>query len=66
MTFLWPDLLWLSLAAPALVASYVLLLRRRKKAALRYASLALVREALGPGPGFGATCRRSCSCWRSS
>ncbi len=52
MTFLWPDLLWLSLAAPALVASYVLLLRRRKKAALRYASLALVREALGPGPGF--------------
>jgi Ca-activated chloride channel family protein len=52
MTFLWPDLLWLSLAVPALVAGYLLLLRRRKKAALRYASLSLVREALGPGPGF--------------
>jgi Ca-activated chloride channel family protein len=52
MTFLWPDLLWLLLIAPALVAAYVALLRRRKKVALRYASLHLVREALGPGPGF--------------
>jgi Ca-activated chloride channel family protein len=52
MTFIWPDLLWLLLAAPALVAGYVVLLRRRKKAALRYASLSLVREALGPGQGL--------------
>jgi Ca-activated chloride channel family protein len=45
-------MLWLLLAVPALVAAYVALLRRRKKVALRYASLGLVREALGGGPGF--------------
>jgi Ca-activated chloride channel homolog len=52
MTFLWPDMLWLVLAVPALVAAYVALLRRKKKAALRYASLSLVREAMGPGQRF--------------
>jgi Ca-activated chloride channel family protein len=52
MTFLWPDLLWLLLLAPALAAAYVALVRRRKKVALRYASLSLVREALGPGQGW--------------
>ena len=40
-------LLWL-LAVPVLVAAYVLLLRRRKKSAVRYASLSLMREAIGP------------------
>jgi Ca-activated chloride channel family protein len=49
MTFLWPDLLWLLLAVPALVGGYVALLRRRKKVALAYASLSLVRDALGRG-----------------
>jgi Ca-activated chloride channel family protein len=48
MTFLWPSLLWLLLVVPLLVGAYVALLRRRKKVALRYASLSLVREALGP------------------
>jgi Ca-activated chloride channel family protein len=52
MTFLWPQALWLLLAAPALVGLYFLLLRRRKKAAVRYASLGLVREALGGGHRF--------------
>src|SRR5258706_8341227 len=52
MSFLWPQALWLLLAAPALVALYILLLRRKKKNALRYASLGLVREALGPGQRF--------------
>jgi Ca-activated chloride channel family protein len=52
MSFIWPDMLWLLLAAPALAAGYVWLVRRRKKAALRYASLSLVREALGPGQGW--------------
>jgi Ca-activated chloride channel family protein len=52
MTFIWPDLLWLLPLVPALVAGYVFLVRRRKKAALRYASLSLVREALGPGRGW--------------
>ncbi len=52
MTFLWPQALWLLLALPALVAAYLLLLRRRRQAALRYASLSLLREALGPGAGL--------------
>jgi Ca-activated chloride channel family protein len=47
MRFLWPDLLWLLLGAPALVAAYLYALRR-KKAAVQYASLLLVRDALGP------------------
>jgi Ca-activated chloride channel homolog len=49
MTFLWPNTLWLLLAVPALVAAYLVLLRRKKKAALRYASLALVKDAMGVG-----------------
>ena len=49
MRFLWPDLLWLLLAIPALAAGYVWLLTRKKKAAIRFPSLLLVREALGPG-----------------
>jgi Ca-activated chloride channel family protein len=49
MKFLWPAMLWLLAAVPALVGAYVLLLRRRKKNAVRYASLALVKDALGPG-----------------
>jgi Ca-activated chloride channel family protein len=49
MTFLWPQFLWLLLALPVLVAVYVWLLRRKKKMALRFASLSIVREAMGPG-----------------
>lgn len=49
MRFLWSDLLWLLLIVPLLVAVYVYALRRRKKMALRYASLLLVRDAIGPG-----------------
>lgn len=49
MTYLWPEMLWLLAAAPALVGAYVLLLRRKKKGVLRYASLSLVRDAIGPG-----------------
>ena len=37
---------------PLLVLLYVWLLRRRKKSALRYASLALVREAMGKSIGW--------------
>ncbi len=48
MRFLWPDLLWLMGAVPLLVAAYVALLRRRT-VAMRYASLILVRDALGRG-----------------
>ncbi|MCW5653205.1 VWA domain-containing protein [Hydrogenophaga sp.] len=52
VTFLWPQLLWLLLALPMLVLLYVWLLRRRKQVALRYASLSIVREAMGKGPGW--------------
>lgn len=51
MNVLWPDMLWLLLALPALAGAYVVLLRRRRRA-LRYASLSLVRDAAGPGPGW--------------
>ena len=47
ITFLWPQFLWLLLAVPLLVLLYLWLLRRKKKLALRYASLSIVKEALG-------------------
>jgi Ca-activated chloride channel homolog len=49
MQFLWPQNLWLLLALPLLVGVYLLLLRRKKKMAVRYASLAFVKEAMGRG-----------------
>ena len=52
MTFLWSNLLWLLAVVPALVATYVFLLRRKKRAALRYASLRMVKEAMGGGQRF--------------
>jgi Ca-activated chloride channel family protein len=45
MFFLWPDLLWLLLGLPLLPAAYVWTLRRRRKTALRYSSLGVVRAA---------------------
>ena len=52
MAFLWVDLLWLLAAVPVLVLAYLYLLRRKKKIALRYASLAMVKDAMGAGVGF--------------
>jgi Ca-activated chloride channel family protein len=49
MTFLWPELLWLLALVPILVGVYILVVRRKRKAALRYASLTMVREAIGAG-----------------
>jgi len=49
MTFIWPEMLWLLAAVPLLLGAYAYLLRRRKKLALRYASLAMVRNALSAG-----------------
>ena len=49
MRFLAPEFLWLLLAVPTAVAFYVLLLRRRKQGALRYADVGLVRQAMGTG-----------------
>jgi len=49
VNFLWPQFLWLLLAVPLLVLLYLWLLRRKKKFALRYASLSIVKEAMGTG-----------------
>ena len=50
--FLWPQFLWLLLLLPPLILLYAWLLRRKKKVALRYASLSIVREAMGKGQSF--------------
>jgi Ca-activated chloride channel homolog len=47
MKFLWPEMLAGLLAAPLLLWLYWWVLSRRKKAALPFANLALVREAMG-------------------
>lgn len=52
MSFLWPFMLVLLLLIPVILVIYILLQRRRQKYALRYASLSLVKEALGRGPGW--------------
>ena len=52
MNFLWPDWLWTLLLLPALVLAYLGLLKRRKKNTVRLASVALVKQALGSGPGW--------------
>lgn len=49
MSFQWTEALWLLLLVPLLVAAYLWILRRKSKAAVRYASLGLVREAMGVG-----------------
>ncbi|HYD62011.1 MAG TPA: VWA domain-containing protein [Noviherbaspirillum sp.] len=46
MTFIWPQLLWLLLILPLLVAGYWVVLRRRKKLVVQYAGLATVRQAM--------------------
>jgi len=51
MEFIWPFMLWFLLVVPILIVLYILSQRRRQRYALRYASLSLVKEALGRGPG---------------
>jgi len=53
MKLLWPEALWAAaVLAPLLVLLYLWLLHRRKKSTVRFASIALVRQALGKGPGW--------------
>lgn len=49
MSFLWPDFLWLLAFMPVVSGLYVLALRRKKKLALRYASLSIVSDAIRAG-----------------
>ena len=46
MDLLWPGFLLLLASIPLLVAIYIWILRRRRRFAVRYSSLSLVREAL--------------------
>lgn len=50
MNFIWPSFLFLLLLVPVLIGAYVWLLRRRKKLAVSYANLALVKQAIKKGP----------------
>ncbi|MFO1273275.1 MAG: VWA domain-containing protein [Rubrivivax sp.] len=52
MNFFWPHLLWVMLALPAVVALYFWILRRRKKATVKLATVAIAKQALGKGPGW--------------
>ncbi len=52
MLLLWPFMLALLFLIPLLVVAYIWAQRRRHRYALRYASLSLVKDALGPGPGI--------------
>jgi len=47
LTFLWPEMLWLLLLVPLVIAGYLLMVRRKNKLALRYASLSIMRGAIG-------------------
>ena len=51
MSFVWPQYLWLLLIVPVLIAAYVALLRRKKEA-VRYANVGLVKAAIGPAQRF--------------
>ncbi|MFZ1396906.1 MAG: VWA domain-containing protein, partial [Candidatus Promineifilaceae bacterium] len=46
MNFLWPWLLLFLLIIPLSIAAYIWMLRRRRKFAVRFSSLSLIREAL--------------------
>ncbi|HYX65896.1 MAG TPA: VWA domain-containing protein [Burkholderiales bacterium] len=52
MSFAWPEAFWLTVLLPLAVAGYLYLLRRKKKAALRYSNLALVKAAMGGAPSW--------------
>ncbi|HEY7929418.1 MAG TPA: VWA domain-containing protein [Steroidobacteraceae bacterium] len=49
MSFLSPQSLWLLLLLPLAVGAYVLLLRRRKRAAVRYGNFGMLKQAVGGG-----------------
>jgi Ca-activated chloride channel family protein len=51
VTFEWPLALLLLVIIPVLAAIYVAMQRRRRRYALRYASVSLVQQAVGAGPG---------------
>jgi Ca-activated chloride channel family protein len=51
MSFMWPSALFALILVPILAGIYIWMQRRRRRYAVRYASLSLVRDAVGKGPG---------------
>ncbi len=52
MAFQSPSMLWLLLAIPVLILVYIWAQRRRKKYAVRFGSLLLMKKAVTHGPGW--------------
>jgi Ca-activated chloride channel family protein len=52
MKFIWPSMLWLLLALPALVLLYQWILKRKRKTTVRLASINIAKMAMGKGPGW--------------
>lgn len=52
MSFIWPQALLALLLIPALLGVYIWMQKRRAKYAVRFASVGLVRQAIGNGPGI--------------
>lgn len=52
MSFIWPQALVALLIVPLLVGVYLWMQRRRSRYAVRFASLGLVKQAVGKGPGI--------------
>lgn len=52
MIFFWPFMLWLLALLPVLVALYILVLRRKKRGAVRFANLSMVKAAMGKSVGW--------------
>lgn len=52
MTFTWPVILWGLILVPILAALYVLAQRRRRKYAVRFTNLALLKHVATRGPGM--------------
>ena len=52
LTFAWPELLWFFALLPLLIGLYIWLLRRKSKAAVRYANLGMIKEAMGVGAKY--------------
>ncbi len=52
MNLLWPWFLWLLLLIPLAIIIYIWILRRRRRFAVRYSSLSLIRQALPKRAGW--------------
>jgi Ca-activated chloride channel family protein len=52
MSFEWPWALFFLIAVPILAGLYIWMQTRRRQYALRYASVSLVQQAVGKGPGI--------------